>query len=669
MLLIFPVAAFVLLFRTLRQNKIDWRMAVLSSAVLWASCVVGISEALSIGNHLTRGSVAASWALICGVILLYPRRMGTGTATILNSGGRAGGGFSLAKWDPSTRGLLVGVGIIVLLVGITAVVSAPNMWDAMEYHLPRVIMWMSNHSVRFYPTPDYQQLVYGPWSEYVMLHMYLLWGSDLFVNLVEFFSLIGSMIGASLVAKMLGAGPRGQALSAIACATIPEGVLEASGPMNTYVVSFWIITTIVFLMNWNQDPSWFNTVCIGLSAGLALLTKGTAYIFLPFLVLAAWWIGSRSVRILFLKRSIILAALILLLNGQQYLRCYDLTGSPIGVPLPEAGSRVHLAMAHVSVRNTLANALRNVSLHCGTRNEGLNLRIERLFRRAIQIVGVDPDDAQQIWLGEPFHINAFSSDEGVAGNPLHLVLLSLSIGLVVWKRKEGVKISAFWYGLGIVFAFLLFSGLLMWTPWSGRYQLPLFVVGSALIGLVLERCFSRSVANGLVIALLAMASLFAVANKTRSLVRWSRVADVYHARSIQYFAHLHQKDAPTFIAAAEAVNQLNCRSVAIDTYAPALQTGHSPRSFYVYPLFPLIHADGRTREVWYTGVHNSTRRYADREAHPTPCAVVCLDCADKPEKWDQYREVGGRASVFDYIVVFSSAGTMVNTTPVLHAGS
>jgi hypothetical protein len=40
-----------------------------------------------------------------------------------------------------------------------------------------------------------------------MMHMHLLWGGDRFVNLVEFFSLLGSVIGVSLIAKMLGAGP------------------------------------------------------------------------------------------------------------------------------------------------------------------------------------------------------------------------------------------------------------------------------------------------------------------------------------------------------------------------------------------------------------------------------------------------------------------------------
>src|ERR1700683_4130477 len=236
----------------------------------------------------------------------------------------------------------------------------------MEYHLPRVVMWISNHSVRFYPTPDFCQLVFGPWAEYAMMHTYLLWGSDRFVNFVQFFSFVGSIIGVSLVAHKLGAGLRGQVLAAVVCATIPEGVLEASGPKNTYVVTFWIVTTVAFLLEWNDDPSWFNTVCVGLAAGLGLLTKGTAYVYLPFLVLACWRMGSRSVRILFLKRCSAFLILILALNAPQYIRCYELSGSPLGLPLPVDFPRIEVTVAHVTVRGTLANVLRNISLHLST---------------------------------------------------------------------------------------------------------------------------------------------------------------------------------------------------------------------------------------------------------------------------------------------------------------
>jgi hypothetical protein len=144
----------------------------------------------------------------------------------------------------------------------------------MEYHLPRTILWMSNHNVRFFAKPDYCQLIFGPWAEYAMMHVNLLWGSDRFVNFVEVFAMLGSVVGVSRIAKHLGASYRGQALAAIFAATIPEGILEASGPMNTWVVSFWIVAMVLFLLRWNEQPRWGNAV----SAGIAALTKGTAYV-------------------------------------------------------------------------------------------------------------------------------------------------------------------------------------------------------------------------------------------------------------------------------------------------------------------------------------------------------------------------------------------------------
>jgi hypothetical protein len=45
-----------------------------------------------------------------------------------------------------------------------------------------------------------------------------------------------------------------------------------------------------------------------------------------------------------------------------------------------------------------------------------------------------------------------------------------------------------------------------------------------------------------------------------------------------------------------------------------------------------------------------------------------MDCANVPEKWAEYQDIGGRASVFDYIVVFSEAGAIANFGRVNLAG-
>jgi hypothetical protein len=290
------------------------------------------------------------------------------------------------------------------------------------------------------------------------------------------------------------------------------------------------------------------------------------------------------------------------------------------------------------------------------------LKTERLFRLAIRGFGADPDDPQAIWFpGDPFQINKFSLHEILAGNPLHLALLLTSIGVVIWTRDQVPRRLTLWYALGIVAAFGFFCATLRWTMWSSRYHLALFVLGAALSGFALERYFSRRIGNAMALLLLVYALPFAIVSHTRSLIPWSRVDDVYHSRSILYFNDQHEQAAQANIAAAEAVNRLDCGNVGIDSYLKDAAVKHSPKSLFVYPILAMIHADGKTRSVWYTGVNNLTARYANQAPHPAPCAVICLECAKVPAKWAEYRDVGGRASVFDYIVVFSSAGTIPNT--------
>ncbi|MEQ1353557.1 MAG: hypothetical protein ABLT11_06035, partial [Candidatus Acidiferrum sp.] len=401
-MIILPVIAFVLFYLTLRQKGIDARRAILAATTFCGTCVVLITELLSVPRLVTRGGVAISWLIVCAIGLAVYLKVER-SANTLPMPSRDDVERGTDGLDRITIGLLCAAGVIVLLVGITALLAPPSGDDGMTYHMPRLAMWISNHNVRFFATANYTQLIYGAFAEYSIMHTILLWGSDRFANMIQFFSFVGCAVAVSYIVKLLGGSKRAQALAAVLSITIPEGILEASGPMTTYSTSFWIVTTVVFLLAWNEEASWLNTICIGLAAGLAIFTKGTTYIILPFLVLACWWAGSRAKKILFVKRSVVFVALILAINGAQYLRNYEFDGSPLGVPLDYG--QLHLTVENIGVRSTLANILRNISFHTGTPVESVNLKIEHGFRGAMHAIGVDPDDPRQVIWNERFVVN------------------------------------------------------------------------------------------------------------------------------------------------------------------------------------------------------------------------------------------------------------------------
>ena len=79
-----------------------------------------------------------------------------------------------------------------------AVYYPPNNWDSMTYHLSRVMHWIQNKNVNFYPTSYVNQLTNNPLGEYIITNIYLMAGGDYFVNLIQFMSMLCSVFLSSL---------------------------------------------------------------------------------------------------------------------------------------------------------------------------------------------------------------------------------------------------------------------------------------------------------------------------------------------------------------------------------------------------------------------------------------------------------------------------------------
>jgi 4-amino-4-deoxy-L-arabinose transferase-like glycosyltransferase len=237
----------------------------------------------------------------------------------------------LPKITPVTVVLLAGVTFIVATISLIAIIAPPNNWDSLTYHMARVVHWIQNRNLAHYPTYYSAQLVHPPFAEFVILHLQILSGGDRFANLVQTFSMIGSIVGVSLIAKQLGADQRGQILAAVFCATLPMGILQASSTQNDYVVCFWVVCLAHYILLTlpYRNPPLNLTLAIGASCGLAAFTKSSGYMYaFPFMVWFFLWYVNQM-RWKMWKPISIISVCFLSLNISHYLRNFTLYGNPI----------------------------------------------------------------------------------------------------------------------------------------------------------------------------------------------------------------------------------------------------------------------------------------------------------------------------------------------------
>ena len=142
-------------------DEIDWRVAFVKAMILWATLVLLITEVLSLWQAIESYTLAITWVVIIlwiVVSLTWHRGKLSHLREIVSSRHPFSPSLQASSaWIPVVPILLISV--ITLVIGL---VSPPNNWDSMTYHMSRVEHWRTNGSVSHYPTNNVWQISHNP---------------------------------------------------------------------------------------------------------------------------------------------------------------------------------------------------------------------------------------------------------------------------------------------------------------------------------------------------------------------------------------------------------------------------------------------------------------------------------------------------------------------------
>jgi 4-amino-4-deoxy-L-arabinose transferase-like glycosyltransferase len=371
--------------------------------------------------------------------------------------------------------------LFLILIFLQGVFYPPNNWDSMTYHMSRVANWIAQQSVNYYPTNIIRQLYQPPFAEYIILNFNILSFSDYLSNSVQFFFLIFSIFPLVLILKFFGLNRKYQILSCILLITIPEVILQASNTKNDIVVSFFILSSIYFVLKLLKEKNIIYFIFLGLSVGLGLLTKGTAYIYLvsaalPFGVFLLVQLY-RTKQFFIIGYSIITVLIAIVINSTHYMRNYNLSKSILGVETSK------YANEEMSPSLLASNIVKNIGLHVGP--YALSEFSAKAIIKLHQATGVALNNPKTSYGKTVFKAGKLATHEDLAPNLFHLFLITFSLIILVINYRHKVKYQYFYISI-ILLQGLIFCLYLKWQPWHTRLHAPLFVSSIPLIAIAIS---------------------------------------------------------------------------------------------------------------------------------------------------------------------------------------
>lgn len=549
------------------------RLAAVRAALLTGAYAVLVVEVLGALHALTRPAFAAAWLLFllaaATAVALRRRRdtpatpaaaatprpvpvgatvtagAGPDTPTPAVDDGPVGGRDAaptrtqgvrarlLARvtesWRTAGRGerlLAGGIGGLVLVELLIALLAEPNNFDSQTYHLPKVEHWVVQGDLDFWPTAIHRQVTIPPGAEYLLLHLRLLTGSDVLHNLVQWAAGVLCLLVAARITAQLGGGRRAQLITAFVLASTPMVALQATSTQTDLVCAAWVACAATLALDGlRRRTGWGTVLGLGAATGLTAVTKTSGLIAVgPLLVL---W-GLAQLRLALAARpsaaepagraagagpagraptaeasaprvrpvvrvvggSVLILAVAALVVGPFLARVTAEFGHPLGPPR----LRESIPMERHDPASILVNALRIGHTAFDTPIAPLRVAGADAIIGGAEAIGVDPQDRAITFGREVFPVPAWYPDEDRVAFPIagSLALIGALVALVRPRRIDPAQAGPLRaYAVVVLAAVLLHTSMIKWQPWGNRLILYALVLAVPLAGRWLDAVLRR----------------------------------------------------------------------------------------------------------------------------------------------------------------------------------
>ncbi len=371
--------------------------------------------------------------------------------------------------------ILVFIGLMVALTFVAGCLLPPNNWDSLTYHLSRMMFWYQHNSLEFYPTANTRQLYQPPFAELVGYMGWLVDGkSDRGLFLIQWLSYISSLCVIWQLLRQTALARFARIVALGVMASTPMFILQASSTQNDLLLGLLLLLMVTALLK--ASPfGWGWLLLAGLMAVLALMTKGTALIYVPCIVFGWFAFNWRQIKwasLVPIKISVL--ALLTLLYGQQLYRNYQFTGHVLGV---DPAEQVMYANQTHAVGPMVNNLLRNITMHLGV--IGLDSLISKVLTLGIgTLTNTDVNDPAITFQKQTFATQG-TTHEDTASNLIGMVFI-ITGGITAIRYRKALQAlvdprlsSSVW--LGGILSLFLFCFVFKWQPWHSRLHLPFFM--------------------------------------------------------------------------------------------------------------------------------------------------------------------------------------------------